>query len=117
MSTPRKLTIYAIVLWGLLAMFTPEFLSPLHTFVPEPYFLRSKSQLGEGAGLKSSHSYTTKKALPYMIAITVIFLVLCGASFSLEIFGLAVFLLAAGPGLSLLTFVRLLLGGGLSGGI
>ena len=117
MNTARKLTIYAIILWGFLAAFAPAFLSPLHTFVPEPYFLRSKSQLKEAEGPKSFGSYATKKALPFMIATAAIFLALCGLAFAQNIAGLAGLLLAAGPAVSALTFIRLLFGGGFSGGI
>ena len=117
MNAARKLTIYALALGVLIAIFAPAFLSPLHAFVPEPYFLRSKWQLKEASNPKSFNSYATSKALPFMMATAAIFLVLCGLAFVKSEVALASVLILAGPGLGMITFVRLLFAGGFSGGM
>ena len=75
MNSARTIALLALLSFGLLSAILPPMLTPLHAFVPEPYFLRSKSQLENSRNPKDFHNYLTRPALPFILGMALILLV------------------------------------------
>ncbi len=97
----RSLAVLGLILFGLLSL-APSFFSPLNALVPEPYFLRSQS---------------AASALPFQVMTAALYVLLSFVAAWKKSKVLAVLVLIAVPAMALLTFVRLMFGGGFSGGI
>jgi hypothetical protein len=115
MSLPRLLIIAAVAIGAMLSLARP--FSPLQAFVPDPYFLRSDRVLDEIAKKEGAAHPLLARGRPFMIVPAALYLALCYAAFRKNQLGFSFIVLLIVPALAVFTFVRLLFGGGTSGGI
>ena len=101
-SGARGLAAIGLCIFAALSVIAPQYLSPLQAFVPAPYFLRTR---------------LASDALPFQIGTVIVYALLCFVAAWKNRKGLAVLMIAAAPAMALLTFLRLMSGGGVSGGI
>ena len=117
MNTSRYIILAALLAFGLTSAALPPYFCPLHLLVPEPYFLRSKSQLDHTEIARDDDDYFTRQARPYMFAIILGVLVGAGFAWFSSSRGPAITLLIVVLVLPALTFLHLLTAGGFSGGM
>ena len=117
MNTSRSIILAALLAFGLMSAALPPWFCPLHLLVPEPYFLRSKSQLDNTEIVRDIDDYFTRQARPAMVAMILGLLLWAGFAWFSSSRGSAIALLIVVLVLPALTFLRFLTGGGFSGGM